>query len=208
MNETSTTGSRAGAFGAWGLLSGLVGSLCCIGPSAAVLLGLGSSSALFGLQFSHTLALAGGAALLGGAAFALTRGHACALLPAARRRRLALMLAAFALSYGLLGVLVPALAARRADASQVSTGAPEAAPVAAPALRRATLIVEKMECPPCAASIRSLLMRKPFVKHFVAETYNQQVIVDYDSRQIDARGLLALIPHRTRPSLVADEPLP
>ncbi|HET9224067.1 MAG TPA: hypothetical protein VFO07_16255, partial [Roseiflexaceae bacterium] len=41
---------------AWGLLAGLAGSLCCLGPSAAVLLGLGSSSALFGLQLERPLA--------------------------------------------------------------------------------------------------------------------------------------------------------
>jgi hypothetical protein len=156
------------------------------------------------------------ALLLGGAALGQRRARACALRPGVRWRWAALMLAAFALSYGLLGVLVPALAAQREDvpppqaqdAAQVAAGEPGAAPAAAPELRRATLIIEKMECPPCAASIRTLLKRKPFVHHFVAEAYNQQVIVDYDSRQIDAQGLLALIPRRTRPSLLNDEALP
>src|SRR5690349_2939612 len=30
--------------GIWGMAAGVVGSLCCIGPSAAILLGLGASS--------------------------------------------------------------------------------------------------------------------------------------------------------------------
>src|SRR5262245_56446698 len=69
---------------AWGLLAGLAGSLCCLGPSAAVLLGLGSSSALFGLQLERPLAFGIGAALLfAGLAFALRRERACAVRPAA-----------------------------------------------------------------------------------------------------------------------------
>jgi copper chaperone CopZ len=193
-------------FSAWGLLAGLVGSLCCIGPSAALLLGLGSSSALLGLQLDQALARgAGFALLLGGVALALRRERACAARSIARWRQSALLLAAFALSYGLLGLLLPALAAQREDAATVPVAA-----VAAPAsaLRRATLIVEKMECPPCAASVRTLLERKPFVQHFVAESGNQQVIVDYDSRQIDARGLAGLIPRRYNVVLIGDEPLP
>src|SRR5262245_10063684 len=83
---------------AWGLLAGLAGSLCCLGPSAAVLLGLGSSSALFGLQLDRPLALGVGAALLlAGLVFALRRERACAVRPAARWRQPALMLMSFAL---------------------------------------------------------------------------------------------------------------
>ena len=45
--------------GAWGLAAGVVGSLCCIGPSAAILLGLGASSALLGFTLDRALALGG-----------------------------------------------------------------------------------------------------------------------------------------------------
>src|SRR5262249_26004810 len=93
---------------AWGLLAVLAGSLCCLGRSAAVLLGLGSSSALFGFQLDRPLALGIGAALLlVGLALALRRAQACAVRPAARWRQPALMLISFALAYGLLGVLTP-----------------------------------------------------------------------------------------------------
>jgi len=193
--------------GVWGLLAGLAGSLCCLGPSAAVLLGLGSASALAGVQLDRTLALAGGAALLiSGAALALRPVRACDVRPSARRRRLALMLAAFVLAYGLLGMLLPELAARRVEATAPPTL--PAALVAAPAPRRATLIIEKMECPPCAAHVRGLLGRKPFVRAFTAESGNQQVVVDYDSRQIDARGLAGLFPQAYRVTLISDEILP
>lgn len=209
MDHPSAREPRAGAFGAWGALAGLIGGLCCIGPSAAVLLGLGSSSALFGLQLNHTLALAlGGVLLLCGALLGLRRARACALRPGIRWRRAALMLVAFGLSYALLGVLVPTLAAQREEAAEPPIAVSIAAPAPAPVMRRVTLIVEKMECPPCASAVRILLKRKPYIYHFVAETYNQQVIIDYDSRQTDAHALLALIPRHTRPSLISDEPLP
>jgi hypothetical protein len=202
--------SNPGSF--WGVIAGLTASLCCLGPSAAVLLGLGSASALAGIQLDRTLALACGAALLiGGAALALRPGRACDIRPSARWRRLSLMMVAFALAYGLLGMLLPELAARRVEATEPPT-LPAAARVAAPAAphadsapRRATLIIEKMECPPCAAHVRSLLGRKPFVRAFVAESGNQQVVIDYDSLQIDALGLARLFPHAYRVTLISDE---
>src|SRR4051812_50130642 len=103
MRHSSNSGITASA---WGLASGLFGSLCCIGPSAAVLLGLGSSSALLGFSLDHTMALAGGAALLSaGALLAVRRARACDLRLAARWHAPALMLTSFALAFGLLGLL-------------------------------------------------------------------------------------------------------
>jgi hypothetical protein len=194
----------------WGIFAGLAASLCCLGPSAAVLLGLGSASALAGIELDRSLALAGGAALLlGGAALALRPGRACDLRPATRWRRLGLMLAAFALAYGLLGVLLPEWAASRVEATEPPAAAPIAVPSsAAAAPRRATLIIEKMICPPCAAHVHSLLGRKPFVQAFVAEENNEQVVIDYDSRQIDAQALVRLFPQRYRVTLISDTPLP
>jgi len=121
MRQSSNGEIRAGA---WGLAAGLVGSLCCIGPSAAILLGLGSSSALLGLTLDRRLALAGGAALLlAGLILALRRTRACQLRPGLRWRAPALLLAGFALAYGLLGLLAPSLAARQEDAAAASAPA-------------------------------------------------------------------------------------
>jgi hypothetical protein len=171
-----------------------------------VLLGLGSSSALFGLQLDRPLALGAGAALLlAGVVLALRRARACAVRPAARWRQPALILASFALAYGLLGLLAPWAAARQGDAA-IASVAPPAAP--APNLRRATLIVEKMVCPPCAASVRGLLKRKPFVHGFVAEEGNETVVIEYDSRQVDARRLVRLFPLSFKVTLTSDAPLP
>jgi len=205
--------------GAWGVAAGIVGSLCCIGPSAAVLLGLGSSSALLGFSLDHTSALAGGAVLLlAGAMLAWRRARACDLRPAARWRAPALMLVSFVLAYGLLGLLAPTLAARQEDTAANSEFAtsqrqflslPREQPaVAAAPLRRLTLIVEKMECPPCAATVRTALKRQPPVHAFVAEANNDQVTIDYDSGRTSAKKLAALFPARYGVTLISDQAIP
>lgn len=198
---------RSSAIGA---LAGLVGSLCCLGPAAAVLLGLGSSSALWGLALGRGVALAiGGALLLAGLALVLRQARSCPR-SAARWRAPLLLLAAFALSYGALGLLLPRLAARQAavalaaveqpglDAMQVAQGTP------APQLRRATLIIEKMTCPPCVPKVQRLLARQPAIRHFVAVEGNEEVTIDYDPQQIDAQALVRLIPHSLHVSLLSD----
>jgi len=214
MRHSSNSGIIAGA---WGLAAGLIGSLCCIGPSAAILLGLGASSALLGFSLDRTVTLAGGAALLlAGAILAWRRGRACDLRPAARWRTPALMVAGFALAYGLLGLLAPALAARQEDAaanlvplavqSQALSVPQGQVIVAAP--RRLTLIIEKMDCPPCAAHLHGLLKRKSFVRSFVAESGNEQVMIDYDSSQTTAKAVFALIPSNYGVTLISDQALP
>jgi hypothetical protein len=198
---------------AWGLLAGLAGSLCCLGPSAAVLLGLGSSSALFGLQLERPLAFGIGAALLlVGLAFALRRERACAVRPlAARWRQPALLLASFALVYGLLGLLAPWAAAQGEETVVAAVVLPASSaadlPQASSESRRATLLIEKMVCPPCAANVRSLLKRKAFVQGFMAEEGNETVVIDYNPQQIDARQLVKLFPLSFKVKLLSDDPL-
>jgi copper chaperone CopZ len=215
MRHSSHSGIMAAA---WGLAAGLAGSLCCIGPSAAVLLGLGSSSALLSFSLDHTVALAGGAALLlAGAILASRRARACDLRPAARWRTPALMLASFALAYGLLGLLAPALAARQEDAAadselaasqRQSISLPQGRAITAAPLRRLTLIVEKMDCPPCAATVHTALKRQPTVRAFVAEAGNDQVTIDYDSGRTSAKKLAALFPPRYGVTLISDQAIP
>jgi hypothetical protein len=213
MRQSSHSDIRAGA---WGLAAGLVGSLCCIGPSAAVFLGLGASSALVGLTFDRGLAQASGTLLLlAGLFFALRRARACELRVATRWRAPALMLASFGLAYGLLGLLAPTLAARQeaaaavapAEAQPQAASLPKGLAVAAPP-RRLTLIIDKMYCPPCASHVRSALRRQPAVRAFVAEAYVDQVTIDYDSSQTSAKKLAALFPASYGVMLISDEAIP
>jgi copper chaperone CopZ len=198
--------------GVWGLAAGVVGSLCCIGPSAAILLGLGASSALVGWSVDRALALGGGAALLlAGALLAWRRSRACDMRSAARWRSPALMLASFALAYGLLGVLAPELAARREDAAAEAAPRqaliPPSEQVAAVPLRQLKLSVEKMYCPPCAAAIRGVLKRQPSVRAVFAEAGNDAVTIDYDSSRTSAQKLAALIPAHYGVTFISDQQL-
>lgn len=198
---------RAGLAGA---LAGLAGSLCCLGPAAALLLGLGSSSALWGLVLSQRAALAGGSALLlASLALALRQARSCPVGWARWRAPLTILLA-FSLSYGALGLLLPGLAARAAQLDQppAASARAVAAPVAAPTLRRATLIIEKMTCPPCAVKVQHLLARQPAVRRFVALEGNEEVQIDYDAGQTDAEALRKLIPSALHVSLLQDAALP
>jgi copper chaperone CopZ len=198
--------------GAWGLVAGIIGSLCCIGPSAAILLGLGASSALLGFSLDRTVTLAGGVALLlAGVALACWRARVCELRPAARWRTPALMLISFALAYGLLGILAPALAVRQEDAATnseqrqalVAPQEPQAVVAAEP--RRLTLSIEKMDCPPCAATVRTALKRQKAVRAFVAETGNDEVQIEYDSVRVTAKKLAALFPARYGVTQIDDQ---
>ena len=216
MRHSSNSGMMAGA---GGLAAGIVGSLCCIGPSAAILLGMGASSALLGFTLDRALALAGGAALLlAGAILVARRAHACDPRPATRWRAPALMLASFALAYGLLGMLAPTLAAHQEDAvadaeraaslRQALSAPKEQRAIPAAPLHRLTLIIEKMDCPPCAATVRTALKRQPTVRAFAAEVYNDQVTIDYDSSRTSAKKLAALFPARYSVTLISDQAIP
>lgn len=204
MRRGATTATRSGALG---LLAGLAGSLCCLGPSAAVLFGLGSSSAVAGLALGRTQALAGGGVLLlAGLLLARRNVRACELRHRARWLPPAVMLLSFAVAYGLLGYLLPELAARHADRV---TAAVAQVPASAPgnSVRRATLLIEKMNCPPCAASVRGAFARKPYVQHFSAETNNELVTIEYDSRRASVHEIIAIFPRAYGVSLLDDQPI-
>lgn len=200
--------SETARSGALGLLAGLIGGLCCLGPSVAALLGLGASSALAGLAFGRGLTLAAGGAVLLAGGYLARRRRACALPGQVGWRAPAALLIAFGLSYGLLGYLLPRVAERQAD-ERVAMATVSRLPAAqAGALRRATLSIEKMNCPPCAAHVRGLLARKAFVRAFVAETGNEQVTIDYDEQRAGVQQVIALFPWSFHVALLSDGPRP
>lgn len=193
------TESAPGRSGALGALAGVAASLCCLGPSAAALLGAGSSSALWGLALGRGQALAlGGALLLLGTGLALRRARACGLRGRSRLRQPALLLASGALSYALLGIVLP----RMAPPAELTPAQAAAAPAAS--TRRLTMIIEKMNCPPCASHVQNLLAHKPYVRAFSAESGSEQVTIDYDPAQIGASELAGLFPQRFGITLVSD----
>jgi hypothetical protein len=172
-----------------------------------VLLGLGGSSALWGAQLSQPLAWALGAALLAlGLAFAWRHSRSCDVR-AARWRSPLLLLASGALSYALLGVLLPSAAARQLEAAAPAAPAAAPAPAEAPT-RRLALNVAKMECPPCVSALRSLLSGQAGVRGLFAEPDVERVLIDYDSARLSAAALLRKIPAKYDAQVVSDAPLP
>lgn len=200
-----------GLFGIWGLLAGALGALCCVGPSAAVLLGLGAGSAVAGLAVDrHVALLAGAGALAVGLVLAARQARACSAAPAARWRAPAMLLASFALSYALLGLLLPRAAA---GAIPDSPGLPSAAArveaaAPRPGPRRATLTVDKLYCPPCAATVRAALKREPAVGAWEAHEESGLLVIDYDPARLTAGEIAGLFPEGFGVALVRDEPLP
>ncbi|MBV9787651.1 MAG: heavy-metal-associated domain-containing protein [Chloroflexi bacterium] len=222
MNDVPTTSALRRGF-----LAGVIGSLCCLGPTAALLLGLGSSSALFSLQFDQSWALGFSLVVLaGGMLQALRRSRSGAVCRVARWRSPLMMALSFAISYALLGVLLPLFAARQELAAEVVANRETAhvasiaanvggqtQPIAAPAenkapeLRRLTMIIEKMNCPPCAAKVHNRLSQKPAVRELRAEAYNEEVVVTYDASLSSGEQLMKLFPRQYGLFLISDVPV-
>lgn len=192
---------------AWGLGAGLISSLCCLGPAAAALLGLGASSSLAGLQLGRAPAIALGlTALAFGVVLALRRGAACALPPARRLRSPLITLACFGMSYTLLAVAIPSVAARQIAAAPLP---PAAAPAAEAAgeTRRLILSIPKMDCPPCAAIVQRRLAEQPGVTAFLATSDSDEVRIDYRPAIVSADALAGLFPPSYQVSVLNDVPL-
>jgi copper chaperone CopZ len=191
----------------WGLVAGIVGSLCCLGPAAAALLGLGASSALAALQIGRAPAI--GLALLllsAGVALAARRGASCGLSRAARLRAPLVMIAVFGLSYALLAQALPAAAARQIAAAAAL--APPSPPPAPAAQRRLTLSIEKMYCPPCAARVSQLLAERAGVVSFTAIEALDEVTVDYRPSEVSADALARIVPSTYGVVVLSDVALP
>ncbi len=217
MNRVFVSKPRINAGSLWGVFAGVIGSFCCLGPSSAVLLGLGSSSVLFSVQFDQTWMLGvSGVLLLGGVLHMRRRSRVGTVCRGRRWRQALVMLATAVVSYGLLGVLLPWLAAQVENTSRsAQIVAAEPGPLVSqqvstqpPALHRLTLIIEKMNCPPCASKVRNRFQGKPAVRSVRAEAYNEEVVVTYDPQQATGEELMKIIPRQYGVTLLRDEPLP
>lgn len=188
MKEKATQSAMRAYPSLWGTLAGALGSLCCLGPSAAMILGLGASSTLAGLALHRSLALGLGLALLG---FGLVRSYrqnrSCTV--AARWRSPGLLLGTFALSYTLLAYGLPQVAASSAISSQAVVAKQPGL-----ALSRLSLSLEKMDCPPCVVRVAQILSAQPAVNSFTVQEGLDVVTIDYDPALISQLQLVALFP--------------
>lgn len=204
MQQTANKRAWGARSGLWGLIAGAAGALCCIGPSLALLLGLGSSSALVGLSFNRGEALVWGLLLLApGLLYLRHRARSCGLQP---WRGTTMLLATFGVSYALLAYALPWAAARSApEPPPLPTHASAAAPVT---LRRLTVSIDKMDCPPCVVSVRRILGEQVAVHAFIAQEGLDEVRIDYNPTLMSGEQVFALFPASYHATYLSDSELP
>jgi hypothetical protein len=203
VKERATQSATRAHPGLWGAIAGLLGSLCCLGPSAALLIGLGASSSLAGLALERSLALGLGLAMLGlGLLHSYRQSRSCSTA-AGRWRSPAFLLGAFAISYALLAYGLPLAAA-----SSAASIPPAASKESGSALSRLSLSLEKMDCPPCVVRAEQLLSAQPAVSAFVVQEGLDIVTIDYDPTRTSPDQLAALFPTNYRAVIVSDTELP
>lgn len=143
---------------AWGLGAALIGSLCCIGPVAAVAMGLGSASFLFGFTAYRPYFLGASLLLMGaGAYFLFRRSRTCRTRQQQQRNLwmyLGTTVGTFALGYALLTYVLPGLMYNEVGASAAALSAapqegrslsnPGGGPVSAQGVRQAVLEISGM----------------------------------------------------------------
>lgn len=127
--EDGLRSSRSKQGVAWGIGAALVGSLCCVGPVVAVVMGLGSASFLLSFTAYRPLFLGASFLLMGaGAVIMVRRSRTCCSVEQQQRNLwayLVVSLITFASSYGLLTYVIPILAYNAVgEAASPTTAAP------------------------------------------------------------------------------------
>ena len=188
MKETATQGAVRAHSSLWGTIAGALGSLCCLGPSAALILGMGASSTLAGLALHRSLALGLGLAMLGfGLLHSYRQSRSCTV--AARWHSPVLLLGTFVLSYTLLAYGLPQVAASNAITRPAAVSEQLGL-----TLSRLSLSLEKMDCPPCVVRVEQILSAQPAVNSFTAQEGLDRVTIDYDPALISQLQLVTLFP--------------
>ncbi len=184
-NKLSSTGA---------VVSAIVASLCCIGPVAVALIGVGSIGA-FAVFEAYRPYLIGLTAMLLGLAFYLSyrkrevlcEDGTCKLESAGKWNKrsvwLATVVAAVALAF-------PSYDLTSADAAQsmLAQGARQDSSLAI-----AVLDIKDMDCEGCAKGLESTLARMAGVKKAAVEFEKGRAVVEYDSSKITAVRLIAAV---------------
>ncbi|MGJ3243557.1 MAG: mercuric transporter MerT family protein [Opitutales bacterium] len=184
--KTKSTSGLGGALVAAG-----AAVLCCVGPLVPILLGLGSASALFGLDRYQPWFIGLGLVLLALAAWMAVRrqNRCCAVKSAARSARtVALVFSVGIGAYLLLQfAVVPALASLASERVRASRGGDLVSEVA---LKTATVQVEGMTCAGCAVGVEAAFLDLPGVGDARVDWQTGEATVRYDPEIITENDLL------------------
>jgi|GEM_PF-746421 len=183
--------SRALTFG---LGAGFLSVLCCVGPIIPILIGVGSASALAGLDAYKPIFIGGGLILLAGASwYAVRKQNGCCVTKSKTRsaKIVALIFGVGILSYGVLQyAVIPALfdvASKKIEkARQVEQA--QAEPVANVAQR--TLEVQGMTCAGCAIAVKEALLNVPGVLSAHVDWQTSIAEIRYDSDTTNVSHIL------------------
>jgi len=170
-----------------GILSAILGSICCVGPLLLVAVGLGSGAVFIGRN--HWLFIAAAVALL---AWAWTKYFGekarCACQHRAmqgRRVNLATLI--------LASIIVAGFAALNVS-SYIFAGSPSvAASIANADLQRIVIPVDGMSCATCEIAVRHALRRVDGVKSVRVNAGTKTATVEYDAAKTNPQQLVAAI---------------
>ena len=166
------------------VIAAAAASLCCVGPLAFVLLGLGSFGAAAALGAARPY-LMGAAVLLLAFGFyrayfrrgaACAPGEACASKPAGQPTRAALWVAAAAVITFALSPYYAGALARRVSPPEPGAAAPAAA------VATARFKVSGMTCAGCETTIKLALEKTPGVRGSEVSYERGEAVVEYDPR--------------------------
>jgi len=167
MEEGDQNKSAVGGASRWGLFAALLATLCCVGPLAPVLLGLGAGAALFGLDQYRPWFLGAGLALLGLASWRAVRRRYCRRGQAPRPSVLVATIFGtgigfyLLLQYGVAPVLAGLASEKLARQDRIDAAPAAAASAGEEPLRAALLKIEGMDCAACAVGVEEALRSHP-----------------------------------------------
>lgn len=169
-----------------GILSAILGSICCIGPLLLIALGLGTGAAAIGRY--HWFFVTGAIAVLAWAwvkHFREKTRCACEHRPMdGRRISLFTLLVASVIVLAFAGLNIR---------SYAFAGPPPVTPIANANLQRVVIPVEGMSCATCEVAVRSALKRVNGVASAHVSVATKNATVDYDPAKTNPDQIVAAI---------------
>jgi copper chaperone CopZ len=170
-----------------GILSAILGPICCVGPLLLVAVGLGTTAALIGRY--HWLFVAGAIGLLAWAWIKYFREKTRCVCEhqAVNSHRLSLLTLLIA------SAIVLGFAALNVSSYLFAQAPPPPNALGAASLQRLVISVEGMSCATCEIAVRQALKRIDGVKSAHASVATKSAMIDYDAAKTNPEQLVAAI---------------
>lgn len=177
-----------------GLVAGLLSVLCCAGSIIPILIGVGSASALAGLDTYRPIFMGAGLILLAGASwYAVRKQNACCVTRSKIRnvRVVALIFGVGILSYGVLQyAIIPALSNVASQKIENAHQVEHAQADSVANVAQLTLEIQGMTCAGCAIGVKEALLDVPGVLSAKVDWQASIAEISYDSDTTNVSHLL------------------